>query len=151
MTEAESETDRDSPNLSVRKEETSINENESSTNKTREVRTKVRRTRKSEKFKVSESGKTSTEGESVDSYAAPTLLETCNPIFSEDSETHQEIEQDRIKALLKAYSKKIKCRRIQKGGSSEILTKGSNRNTKFVANSGTGVPIVPKEIASSIT
>ena len=68
-----------------------------------------------------------------------------------DSESETDNEEDRARKLLKAYTKKIKIRRIKQRSPNSATMYGrikSKRNKRecFCADSGTGVPIVPLEI-----
>ena len=79
--------------------------------------------------------------------------ELCNNHSSDsDSDSDSETdEEDRAKKILAAYSKKLKVRRIKPRSPNSATMYGrlrskKNKRERFCADSGTGVPIIPKEI-----
>ena len=81
-------------------------------------------------------------------------LRTINSSEDSDSDIEDDDQETRARKLLQAYKKRIKVRRIKSRSDNSATMYGRirsecNRKEKFVADSGTGIPIIPIEIAKA--
>ena len=147
--DSDTETERDSsaPSDTDQEETPPKEEKKHTSRKVKSIlKSSIRRTRS--KPSKNSDGKTLTSSLSSSHHGALAESELCTTFSSEDSDNISE-------KLLNAYKKKMKVRRIKdtRGGSSatmfgRIKSSARNKKEKFIADSGTGIPIVPIEIAS---